>query len=99
MVPDSYTQMDQLKLSGRLDEDNRVYAFLMAGNTVNEEIDMNRWFNDMDVRWTNTSIENVSLTGYGTIYNEDEQNAERCHGDEQLNRPRRPAEHPADQAR
>ena len=34
---------------------------------------MNRWFNDMDVRLTNTSIENVSLTAYGTIYNEDEQ--------------------------
>ena len=74
VVPDSYTQMDQLKLSGRITDDNRVYAYLMIGNTVNEEIDMNRWFNDMDVRWTNTSIENVSLTTYGTIYNEDEQN-------------------------
>ena len=50
VVPDSYTQMDQLKISGRLTEDNQVYAFLMAGNTVNQEIDMNRWFNDMDVR-------------------------------------------------
>jgi predicted porin len=35
---------------------------------------MNRWFNDVDVRLTNTSIKNVSLTAYGTIYNEDEQN-------------------------
>ncbi len=73
VVPDSYTQMDQLKLSGRINDDNRVYSYLMIGNTVNEEIDMNRWFNDMDVRWTNTSIEHVSLTTYGTIYNEDEQ--------------------------
>ena len=73
VVPDSYTQMDQLKISGLVTEDNRVYAFLMIGNTVNEEINMNRWFNDMDVRLTNTSIENVSLTAYGTIYNEDEQ--------------------------
>ena len=73
VVPDSYTQMDQLKLSGMINDDNRVYAFLMAGNTVNQEISMNRWFNDMDVRWTNTSLQNVSLTGYGTIYNEDEQ--------------------------
>ena len=37
---------------------------------------MNRWFNDVDMRWTNTSIKNVSLTAYGKIYNEDEQNAE-----------------------
>ncbi len=72
VVPDSFTQMDQLKLSGRLDDDNRVYAYLMAGNTVNQEINMNRWFNDMDVRLTNTSIKNVSITGYGTIYNEAE---------------------------
>ncbi len=73
VVPNSYTQMDQLKLSGLITEDNKVYAFLMIGNTVNEEIDMNRWFNNADVRLTNTSIQNVSLTGYGTIFNEDEQ--------------------------
>ena len=73
VVPDSYTEMDQLKISGQLTEDTRVYAFLMAGNTVNQEIDMTRWFNDMDVRLTNTSIENVTLTGYGTIFNEAEQ--------------------------
>ncbi len=74
VVPDSYTQMDQLKLSGLISEENKVYAYLMVGSTVNEEIGMNRWFNDMDMRWTNTSLENVSLTTYGTIYNEDEQN-------------------------
>jgi hypothetical protein len=74
VVPDSYTQMDQLKLSGRVSEDNKVYAFLMIGNTVNEEISMNRAFNDLDVRWTNTSIENVSLTTYGGFFNEDEEN-------------------------
>ncbi len=44
----------------------------MAGNTVNHEIDMNRWFNDTDFRLTNTSIENVTLTGYGKIFNEAE---------------------------
>ena len=60
-MPDSYTQMDQLKLSGQITDDNKVYAFLMVGNTVNQAKighDMNRWFNDVDVRWTNTSIEN-----------------------------------------
>ena len=81
VVPDSYTQMDQLKLSGLISEENKVYAYLMVGSTVNEEIGMNRWFNDMDMRWTNTSLENVSLTTYGTIYNEDEQNPEyQCAG-------------------
>ena len=37
VVPDSYTQMDQLKISGHLTEDTRAYAFLMAGNTVNRK--------------------------------------------------------------
>ena len=72
VVPDSYTQMDQLKISGQLTDDTKAYAFLMAGNTINEEIDMQRWFNDADMRLTNTSIENVTVTGYGKIYNEDE---------------------------
>jgi len=72
VVPDSYTQMDQLKISGQLTDNTKAYAFLMVGNTINEEINMERWFNDADIRLTNTSIENVSLTGYGKIYNEDE---------------------------
>ena len=42
---------------------------------------MNRWFNNMDMRLTNTSIENVSLTGYGKIYNEARSIAEPGDGD------------------
>ena len=72
VVPDSYTQMDQLKISGQITDDTKAYAFLMAGSTINEEIDMERWFNDVDIRLTNTSIKNVTITGYGKIYNEDE---------------------------
>ena len=59
VVPNSYTEMDQLKISGQLTEDTRAYAFLMAGHTVDQEIDMTRWFNDVDVRLTNTSINNT----------------------------------------
>ena len=44
----------------------------MAGNTVDEEIASVRFFNDMDFRLTNTSIENVNLTAFSTIYNDDE---------------------------
>ena len=36
VVPDSTTQTDQLKLSGNLNDDNRLYAFLFAGNTHKE---------------------------------------------------------------
>lgn len=72
VVPDSYTQMDQLKISSEITENTRAYAFMMAGKTVDREIDLDRWFNDMDVRITNTSFENLSLTGYGAVFNEAE---------------------------
>ena len=72
VTPDNSTQMDQLKISSQITEHNRFYAFLMAGNTVESEIGLARWFNDVDMRWTNTSIDHLSLTGYSTIYNEDE---------------------------
>ncbi len=72
VVPNNYTEMDQIKIRGKLTDDTTAYAFLMAGHTVNQEIDMTRWFNDADIRLTNTSIENVTLTGYGRVFNETE---------------------------
>jgi hypothetical protein len=73
VAPSSYTDMDQLKISGELTENTKAYAFLMVGQTINREIAMTRWFNNMDFRLTNTSIENVTFTGYGKVFNEDEQ--------------------------
>jgi hypothetical protein len=72
VVPDGYTQMDQLKIGAKLSENTQAYANLMIGDTVEREIDMDRWFNNTDLRITNTSVENLSLTGYGKIFNEDE---------------------------
>jgi hypothetical protein len=73
VVPNSDTQMDQLKISSQIDEDNRFYSYLMIGQTLDEDIDMRRFFNDMDFRWTNTAVENVNLTGFATVYNENEE--------------------------
>ena len=36
VVPDSTTQTDQLKISADLNDDNKLYAFLFAGNTHKE---------------------------------------------------------------
>ncbi|MGA2798033.1 MAG: hypothetical protein ABSE63_10660, partial [Thermoguttaceae bacterium] len=72
VAPDSYTQMDQVKIGVQVTDDTKAYANLMAGDTIDREIDMERWFNNVDMRLTNTSFENVNLTGYGKIYNEDE---------------------------
>lgn len=76
VVPSNTTEMDQVKISGQINENNRAYAYLMAGNTVQKEIDMHRWFNDADVRLTNTSIDNVTVTGYGKVFNESESPAD-----------------------
>jgi hypothetical protein len=72
VVPDSYTQMDQLKISADVAEDTKAYSYLMVGNTANQLNNMDRWFNNVDVRITNTSLQNVCITGYGTLFNEDE---------------------------
>ncbi|MCC6123637.1 MAG: hypothetical protein IT426_01610 [Pirellulales bacterium] len=72
VVDENYTQMDQLKIGCDITEDTRAYSYLMVGETVNTTNRMERYFNNVDVRVTNTSIQNVSITGYGTVFNEDE---------------------------
>ena len=96
VVPDSFTQIDQLKLSAELNDNNKFYAFLFAGDTrKNSDIVpptplppgtafeapegdqriSNRQFNGVDVRWTNTSIENVTITTYGRTVGENNEPA------------------------
>ena len=70
VVPNNSTQMDQLKIGYQLTDNTKAYAYLMPGTNTEEELAMTRLFNDMDFRLTNTSIQNVSLTGYGTVFNE-----------------------------
>ena len=72
VVPSNYTQMDQLKVNSKLNDETTAYGYMMIGNTLDEDIDMQRYFNDMDFRLSNTSIKNLSLTAYGSVYNEDE---------------------------
>ncbi len=81
VVPDSTTQTDRLKISGDLGDSNKIYAFLFAGSTrasdtvltsgpslplqPDGEQVVNQQFSGADVRWTNTSIKNVTITTYG----------------------------------
>jgi hypothetical protein len=95
VVPENITQIDQLKLSANLNDFNKVYSFLFAGNTrkesdivppvssvgasfVQPESDErigNRQFDGADVRWTNTSIDNVTITTYGRTMSENNEPA------------------------
>jgi hypothetical protein len=71
IVPESLTQIDRLKMTARLSENNELYAYMYNGNTENEYRDTKRTFNGFDVRVTNRSIDNVSLTSYVKMTNED----------------------------
>jgi hypothetical protein len=71
VIPESFTYIDRLKMSYQLSENNDLYAYMYNGNTHNEYRDTERTFNGFDVRLTNKSIENVSVTTYVKMTNED----------------------------
>ena len=69
-VPENFTQIDRLKISGELSEYNRVYASMYIGDTENKFRDTKRRFNGFDVRLTNRTFEDITLTGYAALTNE-----------------------------
>ena len=84
IVPNSFTQIDQLKISAVMNDDNKFYSLLMTGNTRKESDAMppgtpdrvsSRQFGGADVRWTNTTLENVTLTTYGRVIDENNEPA------------------------
>jgi hypothetical protein len=80
-VPDNFTQIDQFKLSARVNDENRFYGFLYTGNTRSEgeavlpnntlvnEVN-NRRMTGGDLRWTNTAIDNLTITPYARYVRE-----------------------------
>jgi hypothetical protein len=64
VVPNSTNQFDQLKIAWKVNQTNRFYAFLFDGTMKDEEIDLSRFNAGADLRWTNTSIKNLSVTSY-----------------------------------
>jgi hypothetical protein len=70
VVDDNITNIDQVKISLNFDDDNKFYALMLNGDTYNNSIGTNRYFNNVDVRWTNTSIENLTLCTFWKQFNE-----------------------------
>ena len=68
VVPENTTQIDKLKIGADLSDDTRFYAYLMTGQTLNEELGNHRFFNNFDLRLTNESIDGLTLSGYGKQY-------------------------------
>ena len=70
VVPESFTQIDRLKVGAALNERNQFYANLYLGDTKQQFRDMHREFRGVDVRLTNRSIDRVTLTSYASIDDE-----------------------------
>lgn len=69
-TPDNFTQIDRMKLSADLNDDNHIYALMYTGDTKNKDLDTHRGFNGYDLRLTNESIDGVKVTAYGKQSNE-----------------------------
>lgn len=63
-VPETFTQVDRLKLNVPIDDANQIYANLYLGNTENQFRGSRRNFNGYDVRLTNRAFDDVTLTAY-----------------------------------
>ena len=70
IVPNSLTQMDRLKAHADVGCDTDIYAMGYAGDTEDELNQMDRHYDGGDLRITNRSIKNLTLTGYGRAYSE-----------------------------
>ena len=70
LVPESFTQIDRLKITAKVTESNQFYANLYVGDTENKFRDMHRDYDGYDLRWTNRSFDDLTLTGYASRYDE-----------------------------
>jgi hypothetical protein len=70
VTPENFTQIDRLKASSQLNESNQLYANLYLGDTRNEFRDMHRQFNGWDLRLTNTARNDLTLTAYSSMNDE-----------------------------
>ncbi len=70
VVPQNFTQIDRLKIGGDLTENTRFYANLFLGDTKNRNRNVHRDFNGWDLRVTNRTVDNLSLTGFAKWYEE-----------------------------
>ena len=68
VVPENLTNIDKLKIGADLTDTDHFYAYLMNGDSKNEERLTHRYFNDIDVRLVDQTIPGVTLTGYGKQY-------------------------------
>jgi hypothetical protein len=70
VVPESTTNFDQLRLGLDITDHTRLYAFGYAGNTVNDTRDVRRDYLGYDIRLTDHTFKQLSLTAYTRGYHQ-----------------------------
>jgi hypothetical protein len=70
VVPESFTQVDRLKATAILTEDNQLYGNAYIGDTKNDFRDTHRSFSGYDLRLINSSIDDLKVTAYSSLYDE-----------------------------
>ena len=73
IVPESFTQIDRIKISSHLNECNQFYANLYIGETENKFRDTHRDYDGYDLRWINRSLDDITVTYYASRYDETNQ--------------------------
>jgi hypothetical protein len=72
VVDNDITNIDQVKISLNPDGENKYYALMLNGETFNDSVGNARYFNNVDTRWTNTSVQNVTFSTFWKQFNESE---------------------------
>ncbi|MHB8897791.1 MAG: hypothetical protein ACYC6Y_03485, partial [Thermoguttaceae bacterium] len=65
VVPESFTEIDKVRIGADLTEDTRFYSNAFLGNTHNRFQDADRRFWGVDMRVTDETVKSLRLTGYG----------------------------------
>lgn len=68
IVPENFTAIDKLKIGADLSENHRFYTNMFRGNTHNRNRDTNRGFWGLDMRLTDSTFDNLRMTGYAKYY-------------------------------
>lgn len=70
IVPQTLTQIDQLKGSLDLGPTRQFFGFGFVGSTHNQDRDVHRYFNGGDLRFTDWTLPRTSVTLYAKTYNQ-----------------------------
>jgi hypothetical protein len=70
VVPETVTQIDRLKISARLNDENQLYANLYTGATENKFRNFDRDYDGYDLRLINRALDDITITYYASRYDE-----------------------------